>query len=243
MRPRRRHRKLLWPVGLSTLAIVPLVFAHHLASRPEMRPKYGIEVAPAPSDWDGRPAEFINWYYEVPPSGRWDVFEFAESETDNSLELIRLQQHTRSFMLRREAEKGIRIRLDRRMAYNDFVQIMDILRLENVNPYSFYDSAIWVYRFPRLGERIPLDHYPGSCWFRGDPPFPRSAWSKMLDKHQSTMKQCRRYWEEDLRHLPIPIMLILLGSFALNLYQIHKRHRVSGLGTLPSCQVTGRDCE
>jgi len=229
VRPRRRHRRLFWPVGLTSLAIVPLAFVHHLATDPATHPQYGMELRLAPRDFDGRPAKVLNWDYDMPPGGQWEPFEFTDNDADNSLQFNRLRQYARGFVARRDTEKGILIRLGPRMAYETFVRVVDMLCMEGalhsdgIGRYSLYDSAIWVYRFPRYDEpQLRASPFPGD-------PLPNYLLgrAKRLDPQRSFVTQCRRYWQDELRHLPIPVLAILLASFAVNVHQA-RRCRESG---------------
>ncbi len=219
--PMKHKRKLFYPVGLLSLAVLLLLFVvvtindsfAHFQSTFEINLFSGNyrEYLQRRSDFDS---------LEIPPNGNWKIFTFTGDEKSNAIVFDSLSTAIKQFILKRDSLRSIEIRLDRKMSYNRFVLIMDILMFNNVQQFSLIDTNIWVPRFPRYRKSQYDEIDPGlllNCiLFNGVPKI----------KANNMFVQWNLYFREAVTKIPLPIILAWLGLFSINIVRLVKWRKV-----------------
>jgi hypothetical protein len=206
---RKHKRKMFFPVGLLSLAIIQLIFFHQIKTNPIFHQQYYSEI--------NLPRNAVHYF--KPLSGKWKRFSFSEDDSFNRSQLANLRQEVKLFMKRVDTIQGIQIMLNRQMTYNRFITIVDMLNMENVTRYSFGISNIWVHKFPcRI---LTANEYPfyyltcGGVHFIGnDIPLTWSQHAKQM------IQQYYLYFHDAIQQLPIPVIFVWLLMLFLNIYKI-----------------------
>jgi biopolymer transport protein ExbD len=201
------RRKLFWPVGILSLAILPILLVGYVSSVPGIYRTSGIEINLPPSDLWGW-VERERFDIDIPPDGKWQQFQFGASEIDNTPIVKHLQENIRKFMTSHDTIQGIHILLDRKTSYNIFIKVLDILQQEKVSRYSLVGAEIWIPRFPRR-VYFPI-------------PFTDRVYSghALRPTLSDILPQVSRYWFEQVILLPPVLLLAWLVLFYVNIRRV-----------------------
>jgi len=139
----KHKRKLFYPVGLLSLSILLFVFIVDMLNDSRAYTKKILEVNLLPENY----LEFLNYRetysdIDIPPEGNWNVFTFTSDEKKNTKVFDSLLVAVRQFILTRDSLRAIEIRMSRKMSYNRFVMILDMLQREKADQYNIINSTI-----------------------------------------------------------------------------------------------------
>lgn len=168
---RYHRRKLFWPIGLLTLAILSLTFFDYVANHYKFHLNAAVEInLPFPAENRGEMKK-IKMECPVmagPLNGAWHLFSFIGDPIHDSSQLSYLQKEIKRFVSQRDTLKGIHIRFDRQA--NTFFQILDILNPEYSGRYILSGSGIWVHKFlgTELALHLEIDSIPSAIRFKAE---------------------------------------------------------------------------
>jgi hypothetical protein len=218
------------PIGVISLVLLLLVFFRFVAINPDFRAKYTMEIifaTPKLFQWiKADHPEVV-----IPPDGGWNVFQFTDIESANISQLGHLRQSIGAFKSHHETETGIRVQLHRKMSYNNFVQIVDILNIERINRYSMTGSDIWVHPFSRRPKSDSEYSHLAICGGVVVSKPPPLTW---IQKAEEMINQYKSFWQEDLHRVPFSIISAWLIIFVLNIYQIYRYNHINSIRYLIS---------
>lgn len=217
----KQKRKLYYPVGLLSLSILLFMFVVHVLNDYIAHPQSIFEV----NLFSGNYREYLEHRLDfdnldIPPNGNWNIFMFTGDEKSNAKVFDSLSTAIKQFILKRDSLRSIEIRLDRKMSYNRFVLIMDMLMFNNVPQFSLIDTNIWVPRFPRYKKSQYNELNLGSL-----------GHCLMLTREEkirskNVFVQWKLYFWDAVTKIHLPIMFAWLGLFFLNIVRIVKWRKV-----------------
>lgn len=216
--PRRHKRKLYYPIGLISLVILPLLFISYVKKDPNAQIQKLIDISIVPQEYK----EYLEYWkkdydIDIPPDGHWNIFAFTNNEYNNSLTFKNLCYAVKLFNDCRDTVSGIEIKLNRKMPYNRFIQIIDMLGVENINLYFIINSDIWVPRFPRAHNIINQSsdvviNTIESIYIKSP--------LTMIERLRDSLISLKLLWQEDVIKIPVLIILIWILLFILNIIRV-----------------------
>lgn len=218
----KHKRKLYYPVGLLSLSVLLFMFVVHVRNDYIAHPRSTLEVNSSYANYDNYLSDKKKKCdIDIPPNGNWRVFTFSDYEKKNTKTFDSLRVAIEQFILSRDSVRGIEIVMSRKMSYNRFVMILDLLRHEKADQYNIINSTIWVPRFPFYSkpqyDRLTLD----DCVII--PSWPHHV---KVRRSKKVVEQWEGYFCDEVTKIPLPIMLAWLGLFSLNIVRIVKWRKV-----------------
>lgn len=153
----RRRRKLHYPVGLLSLALLPLLFMWTLNSYHVFDDLRVLEIT-----WPQRFEDIhssIYPIYKTPDRVYIDINLTGDAEEDN-IKLDFAQLEIRNMIATHDTIKGVHFHFNNEAKYRSFVRAIDICKMENANRYIANRNNIWVVNtiLPHdAKQKFPLD--------------------------------------------------------------------------------------
>ena len=161
-RPLRTHRRLFWPAGLLSLALLPLAVSWHIARSPLAREQSTIEVNMdhAPETW----TTSLRYREAIASNGSWHLFEFTGNEYLDSSVFVASENAVRAHVAQNDTINGIRIHFARTARYSDFVRVLDMLDMQNATRRAYIGPEFWVLRCLSQSEQAKLPTSQFGMW-------------------------------------------------------------------------------
>jgi hypothetical protein len=217
----KRYRRMIFvPIGLISLVMLSILFLLSLINDQRAQTKVIFEINLFPKDY------YSSYYkhmvdFDIPPNGKWDVFRFTINETTNEKVLNELHKRIVMFRTQRDTLCGIEIRMEKRMSYNRFIKIIEILNMEEIN-YNLNDDSIWIHRYPclhKLKRHIKEDIF--ICGGVGISELPAYKVDRSL---ANTLALYKDYFANNFVRIPLHIIFGLLIIILLNIVRIYKAY-------------------
>lgn len=140
MKTIKKHRKIFYVPGMISLVILPIFLLVYISQNKFLEEEYSIDLGLPDTD-------FIKEFrkeYGFPFQRNYKIFNFNGTLKSNEATLQKFQLALRYQNKNRDTLNGLKLLMGKKMTYDVYIRILDILTMEETPTYMDYENVIWV---------------------------------------------------------------------------------------------------
>ncbi|TDW47337.1 hypothetical protein EV144_105359 [Flavobacterium sp. 270] len=197
----KKRKRIFYVPGLISLIFIPLLFLLHFYQTDYLHDIKGLDV-----NFRNNESFITN---KVKDLRKYKVFAFERSIKYNNDSLNKLRFSLKKLRRDNDTINGIRVHFGKKMDYEVFVEVVDILYTENISTWMLYNDDIWIFERPKREDVETIkEKAQKSCICYID-----HSWGKRQreEEYRKLQDNYKNYWILFLGYFGI----VLLNIFAL----------------------------
>jgi biopolymer transport protein ExbD len=138
---RIKRKKIFYVPGMISLVLIPLAFIIYFNITDPFAPEAGLEVS-----FRNHESFFTN---KIECLRKYKVFSFDNSIDHHRNKLNDLRFSLKKLKKNNDEINGIRVHFGKKMSYEVFVEVIDMLYVEGVSTWMLYNDDVWIFVLPK----------------------------------------------------------------------------------------------
>ena len=134
MKIRTKHRKLFYVPGMISLVLIPVLCLYHINSKDYLKQYVSIDILLSDSFMVPDTSDFHK-LIPIHPKRNIEKYYFDGNEKSDTNKLKLLQNRISKFVAEKDSLNSIKIFFGKKMSYETYINILDIVFIEKVNEY------------------------------------------------------------------------------------------------------------
>lgn len=215
MKIKTKHKKLFYVPGMISLVLIPVLCLYYINSKDYLKQYVSIDIQLSDSFMVPDTSDFHK-LIPIHPKRNIEKYYFDGNEKNDTNKLKYLQKRISKFVAEKDSLNSIKIFFGKKMSYETYINILDIVFIEKVNEYVVNPDFIYIVYFPPEKPKtslIPIRSI--SCGYEEAN---KDFFAKQQRKAERELliKNIKLFWQ---------IPFAMLGMIVLNLYFLIKFNR------------------
>ncbi|WP_298115436.1 hypothetical protein [Flavobacterium sp.] len=146
----KKHRKIFYVPGMISLVVLPILFLWFLNFNNSFKEYTCIRLGLA----DKQSFNEILEKFDFPNLRNYKIFVFNNTLEKEKNNLRSFQKSLRIQNKFRDTINGIKLQFGKKMTYEVYIKILDILNIENTPTYIDYQNNLWILNGNRKNKKI-----------------------------------------------------------------------------------------
>jgi hypothetical protein len=214
----KKHRKIFYVPGMISLMVLPILFVVYISQNKFFDEEYCIGLGLA----DAASMKELRKEYGFPFQRNYKIFDFNGTLESNQVTLHKFQLALRHQNKNRDTINGLKLLLGKKMNYDVYIRILDILTLENTPTYMDYNNVIWVVNGDEKKKKIDDTlNYTMNC---GTPYYTFLETQQLLNEEKERKK---RIFMDSYSKGKWFLFVLFFGLVILNIFTLIKFNTIT----------------
>ncbi len=214
MKISKRHRKIFYVPGMISLVVLPVALLFYVFQHQFLQEQYCINLGLP----DQSTFKQLSTNYGFPFKRKFKVFDCNGTLESNQAVLKKFQLELRHQNNNKDTINGIKLLLGKKMSYEVYIRILDVLTIEKTPTYMDYHNEIWVFNGNPKRNRMENDtlHTTMDC---GTPYYTFLENQRLMNEQKE--RERSEFMVSYLKDKWF-VFLLLLGVAILNIFALIK---------------------
>jgi hypothetical protein len=160
MKTIKKHRKIFYVPGMISLVILPVLLLVYISQNKFLEEEYAIDLGLPDATFMDKHKKEYGFIFQR----NYKIFNFNGTLKSNESTLRKFQLALKHQNKNRDTINGLKLLLGKKMTYEVYIRILDILTLEETPTYMDYENVIWIINGnPKKRMAVDSTNYTMNC--------------------------------------------------------------------------------